>query len=191
MAYDASIAVLTLLALCVLFYGPWQEVCTDYARQVMFEKRDNLFDMAVNGELDFGSTEYRTIRTSLEKSIRYAHELTLPRFVLFQWLLNRTNLKNTESNLLVAVRSIKNDDVRLKVERLVSEAQLSMILMAMAKSPLTVLLFLASFIMIKFQKDSKRYIREASRPLAEMVQMEAEYINTDQQKPFFNFWRTS
>ena len=125
MDYEAAWAILALLALCVLFYGPWQEVCTDYARQVMFEKRDALFDLAASAELDFDSEEYRTIRISLEKAIRFA------RFILFQWQLKRMNLKEPQSKLIVAVRSIEDNKTKDKVERLISEAHLAMILMAM------------------------------------------------------------
>lgn len=172
---DAAIAVLVLAALCFLFYGPWQEVCTDYARQVMFEKRDALFDMARRGELDFGSYEYRTIRSSMEKTIRFSHELTLPRFFMILWLLKRTKLKKDESELVEALETLDDSDIKRKVAKLVAEAHLALILMAMAKSPLTVLLFLLVIPLIKFQNGFRKRVSAAVGPLAEMAQMEAEY----------------
>ncbi|TCD14096.1 hypothetical protein [Oricola cellulosilytica] len=175
MENEAVWAVLTLVALCLLFYGPWQDVCTDYARQVMFEKRDALFDMGVRGEIDLGSPQYRTIRSSLEKGIRFAHELTLPRFLLFRWNLRRTNLKRSESALFDAIAMIENPETRRNVTRLVGEAQLALILMAMAKSPLTVVISIVGALLIKFRNGFKKWIREAVQPLAEMVQIEAEY----------------
>jgi len=174
MEFEAAWAIAALIMLCILFYGPWQEVCTDYARQVMFEKRDALFDLAINGEIDFGSTQYRTIRSSLEKAIRFAHELSLPRFLVFRWYLRRTNLKRSESELIEAVNAIENEETRRSVQHLVSEAQLAMILMAMAKSPIMVLFSLFAGALLIFTDGFKSRIRDAVSPLAEMVQMEAE-----------------
>lgn len=175
MGIEAALAIATLTALCVLFYGPWQSVCTDYARQVIFEKRDVLFDMAARGEIDFGSHQYRTIRASLEKSIRFAHELTLPRFFLFRWHLRRINLKRPESELLDAANSIKDEHTRQVVQRIVIEAHTAMILSAMAKSPLTVLISLFAAILLQTTDGFKRRISKAITPFGEMVQMEAEY----------------
>ena len=83
MPIDAIATIIMLAALAVILYGPWQNYCTDAARQTLFEVRDDLFDMAANGEISFESSEYRTIRSSIEKNIRYAHTLTVWRFVQF------------------------------------------------------------------------------------------------------------
>ena len=83
----AANAVISLLALALfvcLFYGPWQAVCTDWARQILFEKRDKLFDMAMAGKLHFASEEYKSIRRMLESMIRFAHHLTWPKLLFIK-----------------------------------------------------------------------------------------------------------
>ena len=54
-AAEALVGLVTLAALLCLFYGPWQALCTDLSRQFIFEGRDQLFDMALAGRLDFDS----------------------------------------------------------------------------------------------------------------------------------------
>src|SRR5262245_42077518 len=83
---QALIGLASLTALVVVLYGPWQEVCTDIARQIIFEKRDAIFDLAHNGKLSFDSPEYGTIRSALQSSIRFAHELSLPRFLVMAFV---------------------------------------------------------------------------------------------------------
>jgi len=39
----------SLAALLIILYGPWQAICTDIARQMLFEKRDAIFDLAQSG----------------------------------------------------------------------------------------------------------------------------------------------
>lgn len=172
---DAFWAIILLSVAAYIFYGPWQSACTSYARQVLFEKRDAIFDLAIAGELDFGSSEYRMIRSSLEKSIRFAHELTLPRFLLYRWYLQTINVEQNGSDLREAIESIDSEDARTRIFRLVSEAQIALMLMMFAKSPLTVVLAVALALLSHFQAGFKRRLADWVRPFGEMAQMEAEY----------------
>lgn len=172
---DAFWTIVCLAVIAYLFYGPWQSACTSYARQVIFEKRDAIFDLAALGELDFASTEYRTIRSSLEKSIRFAHELTLPRFLLYRWYLRNANLKQTSSDLMEAIEGIQSDGTRRRVVRLVAEAQIALILMMFAKSPLTVVIAVTFALLSHFRAGFKKRLAGWVRPFGEMAQMEAEY----------------
>jgi hypothetical protein len=85
MDYANAIAALIVLSLLLLFfYGPWQSAVTDFARQVVFEERDAVFDMAADAKLAFDSDEYRTIRDAFNSLIRFAHELKWTR-LLIHW----------------------------------------------------------------------------------------------------------
>jgi hypothetical protein len=81
-AANAIVALATLTALLVLFYGPWQAVCTEFARQFIFERRDKLFDMALAGRLAFDSEAYKASRTAFNGMLRFAHTLTWQEFVI-------------------------------------------------------------------------------------------------------------
>jgi hypothetical protein len=137
---NAIAALLIVLLLGFLIYGPWQEICTDFARQLIFEKRDAIFDIADKGELTFNSQDYRIIRSGLEKLIRFAHELTLPSLV-FIWIF--IGIKpNERPDLLLAIDRITDKETNEKVRGLVDEALMVAALMVVLKSPITMVALL-------------------------------------------------
>jgi len=132
---------LALISLFICFvYGPWQWVWTDITRQTMFEKRDQLFDMAVVGKLDFASDEYRTIRTSLEQSIRFAHMMTLPRLMALNISKRRSDQRGAHRSKMALAR-ISDPQTRQEVSAIIDQADRMMICAIAMKSPV-VLIFL-------------------------------------------------
>ena len=60
---------------------------TDLLRFRLFIIRDQLFDAAVKGELDFNSPAYKRTRTTLNGALRFAHRLTLSKLLItFLWM---------------------------------------------------------------------------------------------------------
>lgn len=139
MSIEALISILLCVALVLLSLGPWRDWCTAMARQVIFEKRDAIFDLAADGKLDFTSSEYRTIRSSLETIIRFAHELTLTRFAFLGGYMDAHRSKASVPELRIALEALGDDDTAKAVKRYVYEAQRAMIIMMVAKSPLALL----------------------------------------------------
>src|SRR5271169_5718257 len=140
-ATNALVTLALLLLIGALLYGPWQAVCTDYARQIVFEKRDAIFDLACDGKLSFNSAEYRTIRALIEKNIRFAHELTLPSFFVFWATLMLRNHKIRKPEIQIAIDNIEDSETREHVRDLVEQAIDALIIMMIAKSPTTMLSF--------------------------------------------------
>ena len=175
---DALFAIITLFALACLFFGPWQWVCTDVARQIIFEKRDAVFDMAAAGELDFRSDEYRAIRRSLESSIRFAHEFSLVRFIWSASVVGGRGRKQ-ESSLQGAVASIRSDVTREKVEKLVFEAQTAVLLMILAKSPIFVVASILLLVPLLLFRQAHVAVRTCAVALGEVAQLEAENTPSD------------
>jgi hypothetical protein len=64
---------------------------TDIFRQQMFSIRDELFDFALDGNIDFQHPAYYLLRNSMNGFIRYAHRLTF-----FQLLITVVRWKLTE-----------------------------------------------------------------------------------------------
>lgn len=169
---DALVTVLVLSVLLAVIYGPWQAVCSDYARQIIFEKRDAIFDMAIAGRMNFNSQQYRIIRTSLEKNIRFAHEATWT-YVLFLYIFApKTKFVGRPSAIRQAIARITDADTRHEIEVLVDEAQTALILMMIAKSPLLLVIALIVGPVIWLRHGIER----ATRPIAETLQVEAENI---------------
>ncbi len=121
MSSDSLIGLLALIGIGIVVYGPWQRVWSDFARQVLFEVRDEIFDLAAQNRLAFDSYEYRTLRLSLEKTIRYAHDLTLPRFV-YHLVVHRLLSQRKPSDLKTAVNEISDPEVREIVRKRVTYA---------------------------------------------------------------------
>jgi hypothetical protein len=127
---DALLSLAAASLLLVVFYGPWQDLCTDWARQIIFESRDCLFDLARSGELSFDSDEYRTIRGSLEGLIRFAHDLTLMRFII----LAAVTKGNSKSDLRDTIYKIKDRATQQKVMALTDRAHNAIWIMLGCKS---------------------------------------------------------
>ena len=137
---NALISLSALGLLVLLVFGPIQKVITDIARQRMFEYRDQLFDLAADGKLEFESTEYRDLRRLLNRQIRFAHIVTLPRIV-FVSRFGRELKKavDQKENLSNAAKRVKNPDVRAEVEEIVQNSRNVGLGMIVAKSPLAIL----------------------------------------------------
>lgn len=134
----ALIGLATVGAFLIAFYWPWQAVWADIARQIVFEKRDAIFDIARAGGISFNSREYRYVRTSLEQVIRFAHLATLPRILLAAFTAWWRGELPTHSPIDDAIDRISNEEVRLAIKKLVAQA-LRAVAMTMAIRSLPVL----------------------------------------------------
>lgn len=163
---DALLAIVVFGLLLWFFYGPWQTVCTDWARQRIFESRDAIFDLASVGKLAFDTEDYRTIRSSLELSIRFAHELTLFRFAVLSSRIKQRNV----SELSQAVDRITDKETRERVRSLVDNALAAAVLMMGYKS-----IFLLPVIGIStLIAPIRKWILPHAKAMEESVQVEAE-----------------
>jgi hypothetical protein len=139
MALYALATLILLVALACILYGPWQTLCTDVARQMLFELRDELFDLGARGELPFQGNQYKTIRTSIEQNIRYAHTLSIWRFIaIFAHTLRSGNIQKSSRTL--AIESLDNVDLRKKLSAMNDRIRTVNLLMMVAKSPLMIIL---------------------------------------------------
>lgn len=175
MQYDAFVTLALLVLFAVFLLGPWREACTAYTRQVIFEKRDAVFDLAVDGKLSFTSQEYRTIRLSLEKMIRFAHDLTIWRFAWLSGAIEVTRKSDEASDLFLAIKAIPDEVVRDKVFRLVFEAHRAVLVMMLCKSPIVTFLGLVVLIPVGTLRRLRGTRRKVFRRTAELVQVEAEH----------------
>jgi hypothetical protein len=68
-----------LLILWALFYVCYRSYLLDKCRQALFEIRDDLFDLAAQGEIDFHEDCYRTLREDLNSLIFFADKMSFIR----------------------------------------------------------------------------------------------------------------
>ena len=63
----------------MLLYAAWPKVVVDTIRQRIFEIRDELFDMAVEGWIGFNDPVYIRFRRTANALIRFCHKASWPR----------------------------------------------------------------------------------------------------------------
>ncbi len=174
---DSIFGLISLSLLLVVLYGPWQHVCTDFARQIIFEKRDEIFDLAAAGKLDYNSASYKSIRLSLERLIRFAHMLTVPRLFYLKKYSPLVSIPAARS-IDVAISEIEDVETRQLVTKYKLECDRAILLMMLLKSPMT-LVFLTFalpfyFVLALVWRDSARVILDkASESTARNVENEA------------------
>lgn len=79
---NVFISSLSLLFLCILVFWLYRSFRADCFRDSMFELRDELFDDAVQERIGFDSAAYNLLRSTMNGSIRFAHCLSLTRFIV-------------------------------------------------------------------------------------------------------------
>jgi hypothetical protein len=181
-AANAIISLSLILLIGLFIYGPWQTMCTDFTRQIIFEKRDAIFDIADRGDLSFQSREYRTIRSLLEGLIRFAHELTLPSFLFF-WIISMRTLSAEERPALQrAIDGIRDENIKQEVRKLVDEAMKAVVLMMIVKSPVTLIALVPMAVVGGCVDLVRSGIRECARSIFRrskiVIQFEAERVGS-------------
>lgn len=171
---DALATLAALAALVIFFYGPWQRICVDTARQIMFEQRDQLFDMARAGLIPFDSPGYQALRESMQRSIRFAHELTMPRMV---YLIFMMPSDRKESETQRVMRSVPENQAWNEARKLVAQSSRILVLSVFARSlwvwvalPALIVAIVAAYTFVRVRSIITGYARHA----AEIAQREAD-----------------
>lgn len=178
MPMDSFASLLAISALFYLLYGPIRETCTDWARQITFEKRDAIFDLAADGRLSFDTELYRIIRSSLQQNIRFAHELTFWQLVFTSARTHR----DQKSKLRLAIEAIEDTDVRREVEQLVTDVYVANYEAMVFKSPLLFTVLMVIGLPALLLQDFAKYLRGLGMKASERLQVEAELLDDPLQK---------
>ena len=183
---DLFLSVLLILLFVAWFYGPWQETCADYARQIVFEQRDKLFDLAADGGLNFKSHEYKDVRSSLNSAIRFAHNMTIAR-ALYIFICYKIKLIIVPDEAFInAATGIRDDNVRKaveEIERTSFEAiaismlarSLVFISICVAASPLLLLIAYLYYLFVGFSVAAKACSNALSERVVRLMQIESQY----------------
>ena len=186
MNLDSFVTFIMIVGFMSWFYGPWQDTCADYARQIIFEERDKLFDMAADGELDFGSQEYKTIRSSLNAAIRFSHEMTIAR-LLFAALYHRAIFAHDEGSAISeSIQRIAGVNIKAKVISIRYRAFAAMSAAMLARSlvfitlcilflPIICIMAVLYFWWVGFCTYVAEKLRSILGILAKIVQHEVDY----------------
>jgi len=81
--------LLGLAVLWVLYAWLYRSYRVDLFRQRVFVLRDELFDLAADGKIQYAHPAYGILRTTLNGSIRFAHRCSFLEFAFFAVLTHR------------------------------------------------------------------------------------------------------
>ena len=166
---DAIAALIAVSLFLLFFYGPWQAIIVDLARQTVFEQRDAVFDLAAHGRLDFDSRDYKIIRDSFNKLIRFAHELNWMRL-----LLHGLGGDKKVSDVQLAIDRIEDQETRQNVMRHLQRARFAMIAMVGARSLLLLVAAIAVGAISWFMGTTRDLFRKLDAAYGETMQRESE-----------------
>lgn len=133
-------SLISLSALLLLVFGLYNRYREDCFRQELFELRDRLFDEARLGHISFDSRAYLATRTLLNGMLRFAHRISLSRFLVAQKLLDREDIASMGSQWEGALSASSSQDREMCLEY-IDEAN-RLLARHLMRSPFFLLVFL-------------------------------------------------
>ena len=105
---------------CVLIFVCVRRYRLDALRHHLFVCRDELFDLALDGTLNFNDEAYVMLRQSINRMLRFSHKFSLARVLLIHYLCRGSAFdavrEAREREWSEALRALPNDDVRDRVQ---------------------------------------------------------------------------
>lgn len=108
--------VLTFLWLIIFVLR--RRYCEDKFRDELFTLRDELFDYAAGGNIEFDHHAYTLLRTRMNGMIRYAHRASLMQIFVRSFLISKTAnaaVEEYRERWQSAVSQVERADIRLKL----------------------------------------------------------------------------
>jgi len=149
------------LLLFIIFRILWRRYAVDRFREKLFGLRDVLFDLALKKKnLNFESEQYQKIEDIINKTIRYAHNISLLDIIIFRILLKKRNIdiESYETNYIKEISRLINklnddlikkelEDIMNKYERAIIEyISIRSILFAITIISTAILIFIYTII---------------------------------------------
>lgn len=124
---NALSALVTLGMGLVFFYVIWRHYVVDVTRQDLFELRDQLFDLAAEGKLEFNSNRYKTLRRIFNANIRFTHELDWVHILAFYFAAKfkkKGVITKNAMHVMHLVNTIDDEKTRHEVMKIMTKMHL-------------------------------------------------------------------
>lgn len=132
-----------LAALWFLFWE-YREFRVDELRQRLFGIRDDLFAKAAKGAISFDSPAYGLTRTTLNGTIRFAHELGFTRLFLAAIFVQRSApemVKNYRHEVSTQLSALRGTESRKVIQTTMKQMDFAIIRHLVLTSPLVFTMF--------------------------------------------------
>lgn len=141
-------SILFLIVLSLIFFKWWPEQRVDLFRQQMFALRDELFDFALGGHVEFSEPAYMLLRNLMNGTIRYAHNLTPYRTAMsvLRWKCTFNAPSNSWNTAWEnSLKKVSDNEARARLEGFHSKATM-LVVSQLVLSPGLVVFMLPIFI---------------------------------------------
>lgn len=156
---------LCLLAVLIWFYGRvWPKTVVASARQHLFELRDRLFNLALDGRIEFSSPIYRELREHLNRSLRFTHKLTFLTFVIAS--KRSTESVQEEASLPKQIDQLEDVALRNELQTIYNRMAFVLLEQMLKRSPFFVVLLIGYLVFSMSRTLSERLRETKSRLLA-------------------------
>ncbi len=168
-AINAIWASLSLIGLIYIIFWRTRGLAIDWFRDQMFKLRDDFFDDAAGGLIDFTHPAYGTLRTMMNGLIRYCHKVSLLHMILLTKLFPIPRESNDDGlfirNWKDATKNLNANTLK-KLEDYRDRMQLLVIVYMIISSPfISIVLFI--FLLLSFAVNSiGRYLFNSATRLA-------------------------
>lgn len=87
-------SLISMVFIVILLLWLYQDYRSDVFRQKMFNLRDDLFDEARHGKIDFDEEAYGMLRSAINGFIRFGHKVNLAQVLLLNVMLKKEGKLN-------------------------------------------------------------------------------------------------
>ena len=167
----------SITLLCVLAFWCWHKYRVDVLRHRLFVLRDELFDYALSSGLAFNDPAYVMLRSSINRTLRFAHNISFPRVLLMASLMRYALFEKVLANHKRKWESALSqlpDEPRRTIEDL-HERVLLEIAKHMVFGSITLLILLSNYIAWSVLLNCRNFfLRKAN-----IVEFEARYADLE------------
>ncbi len=123
---NIALFLIGLAFTCLCWFIGWRQLYLDRYRQSLFEIRDNLFDIARAGAIDFSDPLYGKMRNALHLRIRFAHRFNVVDFLTTRFLIEKYDIeiKDFYGERIKLIEKISNIELREKLLAIENHANL-------------------------------------------------------------------
>lgn len=168
--------VLAAIAFFVwFFFKPWNQFVIDMVRQNLFEIRDEVFDRAARGDLEFNDRAYIEVRFRLNAMIRYCESHSLINFVISNPASDRV-----PDRMMAAIDAMENRDVAAWLEKKMLHAAAVMITAAVFRSSIGLVCAVIAlpFVIADLLLTGTKRQTSIIKRMASRVERDAEFVDT-------------
>lgn len=139
-------SLISILGLWYLLFWRYHKLCMDTFRQSVFEMRDELFDYAADGNIDFQHPAYGVLRKMMNGFIRFGHHFSAWQGILFVVLTSKEDKDYLKANSFrtswAHVTRDLDPSVKTQLNEFVSRIETSAAYHFFLSSPLSIFLLI-------------------------------------------------